>query len=220
MFRREFLILCSLAVGLFLLVAAAGFGIGHTLSVDSNKIATDTLPSLVDAGRAISVAQENWLRVQLVGNAASPAEQTALISQIRTNSNEGVWQDYGHSVYETEERLEYQDLLSARAAFLQLREEYFALALAGNGSAARPFLQEKLNPAFQRYLASSRLLFQFNARAGVKRAARMVWISRLGPPILAASAVIIFGFGLLAGLRGALTGLNLASRFPKKNVRE
>jgi hypothetical protein len=219
MFRREFLILCGLAAGLFLLVAAAGFWIGHTLSVDSNAIAIDTLPSLVDAGRAISVAQENWLRVQLVEVATSTAEQSALISQIRTNSNEGTWQDYAHSVYETEERLDYQDLLSARSAFLQLREEYFALALAGNGPAARQFLRQKLNPAYQRYLASSRLLFQFNARAGVKRAARMVWISRLGPPVLAASAVIIFGFGLLAGLRGALTGLNLASRFPRKNPR-
>jgi len=216
MFRREFFILCALATAIFLMVAAAGFWIGHTISTDAGKIAVDTVPSLVDAGSAMTLAQDNWLRVQLLASTTSATEQSALIGQIGANSNEGLWRDYGQSIYDPEERQQYHTLLSDRGNYLQLREEYFALIRNGQNAAARDFLRDKLAPAYERYRDVSNRLFQYNATDGLIRAARIIWISRLAPPVLGACAIVIFAFGLIAGMRGVLTGLNLASRFPKK----
>ena len=216
MFRREFFILCTLATAIFLMVAVAGFWIGHTISTDAGKIAADTFPSLVDAGSAMTLAQDNWLRVQLLANTASATDQSMLIEQIGANSNEGLWRDYGQSIYDAEERQEYQQLLFDRTNYLRLRDEYFALIRGNQNSVARDFLQDKLTPAYERYREISNRLFQYNANSGRIRAARLIWISRLAPLVLGVCAIIIFVLGLIAGMRGVLTGLNLASRFPKR----
>jgi hypothetical protein len=215
MFRKEFLILCSLAAGIFLIVVAAGFSVGHTIREDADKIALDTLPSLVDAGTAMALTQDNWLRVHLFSNAQSAAEQAALITQIRTNSNEGLWRDYGQSIYDPEEQREYRELLAVRSGFLQLREDYFALIQTGHPAEAKIFLDQKLTPAYEQYREISKNLFEYNARAGRDRAGKVVWISRAAPLVMGACGVVVFTFGLVVGLRGALVGLKLVSRRPK-----
>lgn len=215
MFQKEFLILCSLAAGVFLLVAAAGFWVGHTIREDADKIALDTLPGLVDAGDAMALAQDNWHRVHLLSNAQSAAEQAVLMEQIRINSNEGIWRDYTQSVYTPEERKEYRELLSVRSHFLQLREEFFTLVETGRLAEAKIFLTQKLTPANEAYREASRTLFEYNARVGRERAAKVIWISRAVPLILAACGGIIFVIGLAVGLKGALGGLHLVSRGSK-----
>ena len=215
MFRKEFLILCSLTAGVFLIVAVAGFWVGHTIREDADKIALDTLPGLVDAGDAMALTQDNWLRVHLLLNAQTTAEQAALVTRIQTNSNEGLWGNYGQGVYDSEERREYSELLSVRSGFLQLREEFFRLIQTGHSAEAKNFLEQKLTPAYENYRKLSKQLFEYNARSGRNRAARVVWISRAAPLVLGACAVTVFAFGLIVGLRGALVGLKLASRNPK-----
>jgi hypothetical protein len=44
----------------------------------------------------------------------------------------------------------------------------------------------------------------------------VIWIARLAPVVLAISDVLMFGFGFLAGPRGAFVGLNLAAPIRKK----
>jgi len=215
MFRREFWILCSLAVGVLLAVAAAGFWVGHTIREDADKIALDTLPSLVDAGNAMSLAQDNWHRLHLLSNAKSAAEQAALIEQIRTNSNEGVWRDYGQSIYSRQEQQEYQELLSVRNEFMRLREQYFAFVQSGRDEEARTFLEQKLVPTYENYRELSKRLFEYNAQAGSDYTAKVVRMSRAAPLVLSVCGIVIFGFGLIAGLRGALVGLSLVSYRPK-----
>lgn len=215
MFRRELLILCSLAAGVLLTVAAAGFWVEHTIREDADKIALDTLPSLVDAGNAMALTQDNWLRVHLLANAQSAAEQATLIAQIQTNSNEGIWRDYAQSVYSPEERQEYQELLAERSSYLKLRDEFFVLIQASQPAKAKIFLKQKLTPAYENYRDISMKLFENNAKAGRDRAGKVLWISRTAPLVLGVCAVIVFAFGLIVGLRGALAGLNLASRNKK-----
>jgi hypothetical protein len=216
MFRKEFLILCSLAAGVLLIAAAAGFWVGHTLTGDADKIALDTLPGLVDAGTAMALTQDNWHRVHLLLIAQSAVEQTALITQIRTNSNEGIWRDYSQGIYDPGERQKFRELLAVRSGFLQLREEYFALVQTGHPAEAKIFLEQNLAPEYQSYHEITKELFEYNAQAGRNRAADIIRISRTTPPVLAACCLVVFAFGWIVGLRGAFAGLKLASRNPKK----
>ena len=216
MFRKEFFILCSLAAVVFLIVAAAGFGVGHTITGNADKIALDTLPGLVDAGTAMALTQDNWHRVHLLSNAQTAVEQTALITQIRTNSNEGIWRDYSQSIYDPEERQKFRELLAVRSGFLQQREEYFTLIQAGHPEEAKIFLKQKLAPEYQSYHEIIKELFEYNAQVGRNRAADIIRISRTAPLVLAVCSLVIFAFGWIVGLRGTFVGPKLASRNPKK----
>ncbi len=215
MFRREFLIFCSLAAGIFLLVAAAGMWLGHAIKKDAAMISADTLPSLVDAGAAMAMTQENWLRVHLLLSTQSSGEQNELIRKIETNSNEGLWKDYGQSVYGVEERENYAALVAARNTYVQLRTELYQIIRAQKMTEAKAFLETKLSPAYEDYRELSKRLFEYNAKTGRERAASVIHNSRVAPFLLGGGGVVLFLFGLLVGLRGALTGLSVASTAPK-----
>jgi len=217
MFRKELLILTSLAGVIVLAVAAACFWVGHTIREDADKIALDVLPGLVDAGAAMAQSQENWLNARMLLNAPTPEAQAALIHQIRTNSNEGLWRDYAGCVYGPAEAREYAELLVARTNFLQLREKYFGLVESNLPTDAKNLLENKMVPAYGSYRAASRQLFKFNADVGHRRAAAVVRISRLAPLVLAGCGALVFGLGVAAGVRGALGGLALVSKIKRKD---
>jgi len=215
MFRKEFLIMCSLAAGIFLLVAAACYWVAHTIQRDASDIALDTLPSLVDAGAAISLAQDNWLRVQLLLTTQSAAEQSGYIAQIQTNSTDLLWRDYGQNIYTAEDQRNYDNFLVVRTNFMKLRNEFYTLVQQGRLPEAKGFLQTKLSPAYDQYRASSKTMFDYNATVGRQRAASVIRFARAAPYVLGFVGVLVFGLGVLFGLRGALAGLDLASRSRK-----
>lgn len=144
MFRKETFVICGLVAAVFIVVAIAGFWVGHTIREDADRIALDTLPGLVDAGAAMAQTQENWLQVHLLPGVESGAKREALIQQIRSNSNEGLWRDYGLTASDFEERREYGELLAARTNFVRLREEFFALVKANHPADADALLSGKL----------------------------------------------------------------------------
>jgi hypothetical protein len=220
MFRKELLILTGLAGTIMLAVAVASFWVGHTLRDDADKIALDVLPGLVDAGAAMAQSQENWLNARLLLNSPTPEAQATLIHQIQTNSNEGFWRDYAACVYDPAEAVEYAELLIARTNFTQLRDQYFILIESNNLVAAKGLMEEKLVPAYANYRVASRRLFKFNADIGHRRAATVVRISRWAPLVLAGCGVLVFGLGLVTGVRGALGGLALVSKVRRKDAAE
>lgn len=216
MFRRELLIVGSLAALVFVLVAVVGSFVGRAIQRDASMIAVDTLPGLVDAGAATSLTAENWLRAHQILQAASEAERTVLMRQIRATSNERLWREYGESIFDEEDRKNYTELLTVRTNFMRLREEFLALTQAGHAAEAQSFLELKLTPAYHAYQGVSKKLFEYNARLGRERAARVIRLSRIAPLALAGFCVLVFAFGVVIGLRGAFTGLELVSRLRKR----
>jgi len=209
------MVLCVLALGVFGLVVGGSFWVGHVIRNDASMIAADTLPGLVDAGAAMAVTQENWLRAHLLLNERSAAERAALMQQIRANSNEALWQEYGQAIYAAEDAKAYAELMKAQKDYLKLREEFFALVEAGRIPEANVSITRGLSSAYQHYLACSQKLFEYNARTGRQRAAKVIGVSRIAPFVIGLSGLVVFAFGTLVGLRGALSGLHLASRIPK-----
>ena len=207
--------MCSLATAVFILVALASSLASRAVQREASNIALDTLPGLVNAGGAISIMQENWLRLNLALSSASPSERAALMQEIRASSNQGLWQDYGQSVYDPQDEKNYSQLLAARSSFVRLREQSLSLTDTQSASEAKTFFEHKLAPAYADYQARSKKLFEYNAKIGRERAARVIRISRFAPYLLGASSVLVFGFGVVVGLRGALTGLDLTDRLRK-----
>jgi hypothetical protein len=183
--------------------------VGHTIRNDASQIAADTLPGLVDAGAAMAMTQENWLRVHQVLTAPSSAERDELVRQVRANSTDGLWRDYGVSIFEAEDSRNYREMLTVRSNYFELREAFFDQVKAGRMPEAKAFLGEKLTPAYERYRAISKDLFEYNARQGRERAAKVIHVARRAPFIIAFAGLVIFGFGVLIGLRGAFSGLDL-----------
>jgi hypothetical protein len=209
MFRKELLILSALALLLFGMVATASFWVAGAVQREATWIAADTLPSLVDAGLAIDRSQENWLRLQQLMQSADRQEIARLIRQ---NSDDDLWRDYGQSIFDAEDGRNYAQLMRTRSDFLKLREDFLTMALAGRDPEAREFLSAKLAPAYAGYHEISRKVFEFNANVGRDRAARVVKVSKIAPFAICGFCVLVFAFGLLTGLRGAFSGLEIAGR--------
>ncbi len=211
MFRRELLILVAAATAVFALVALATYWVGHIIRTEATYIAGDTLPGLVDAGSALAVMQENWLRVNLLQHTQSPRERAELIHQIQTNRTDDFWTDYGKGIYAEEDRKNFAELQRVRADFLSRRDQYFEL-VKNDPAAAEPFFRTQLEPLYGSYRELSTRLFQYNARIGQGRAAKVIRFAKLAPLVLGGGGVFVFGLGVILGLRGAFTGLHLASR--------
>ena len=216
MFRKEFIVLGMLALAVLSLVVGGNFWVVHVIRNDASMIAVDTLPGLVDASAAMAIAQANWVRSLSLLGGRSAAERAAIMQQVRTNSTESLWQEYGERIRTSEDARAYAALMEALKDYLKLREEFFSTVEAARTAEANALMAQKLSPAYDRYLTCSQKLFEYNARVGRERAAKVIRVSRIAPFVVGLLAVIVFAFGMLIGLRGTLSGLYLASRFPKR----
>ncbi len=88
MYRKELSLLSALCLLIFLLVAGTGTLVVQVVQRDASMLAIDTLPGLVNAGDAIALIDENWLRIHLLTQESNAPRQASLIQQIRSNSDE------------------------------------------------------------------------------------------------------------------------------------
>jgi hypothetical protein len=213
MFRKELFLLCSAAALVFILVALAGSFVSHTIQQEASRIAVDNLPGLVDAGEALLRTEENWLRVHLLGIADQSADRTALIQQIHNTSTEPLWRDYQRFVFEPEDQENYNRMLADRKEFIKVREVYLKNVLAEKPAVETEALfKSSVEPAYQRYKASSEKLFAYNSSSGRERAAKVLRLARAAPWVLGGFGMVIFALGVLFGMRTAFGGLDLTYR--------
>lgn len=208
--------ICTVAGAIFLLVASASWLVGRAVQAEATEIAQDTIPGLANSAAALSVMQENWLRVHLVGHLGTAAERAALVQKVRANSNDELWRQYGQAVFSTDDRRNFEAMLAARTNYLDLREEFFTHILAGRLAEAQALQESRLSPAYERYKTASQSLFVNDARLGRERAAKVMRSSGIMPFIFGAFGVVVFGFGVLVGLRGAFVGMDLVSLVRKR----
>jgi len=206
MFQRELLIITSLAAAIFLVVAGAGWLAVRSLHETSRMLVVDTLPGLVDAGLAVERMHDNrhMMRQMLFPHTA--AERAQMIGQVRTNTTERLWRDYATSIFEPEDRQSYQTLWLVRSNYLQGCERFFDLVTAEKMDAAAALFNGDLNRQFQSYNGASKKLFDYNVRQGIARGNAIRNTSRYAPAVIGGLCVLMFGLGLLLGLRFSLSG--------------
>jgi len=216
MFRQELLLLFGTLLGILILVGGIVFWVDSNMGSNAKSIATEILPAVIDTGTAVALTHENWARVQLLLDTDSTAKRLQIIGQIRTNSNESLWSGYGRKLSDPEARVKYEMLLLSRMEFVSRREQFFGLVTSNRLEEARTLLDTQLSDGYTRYSSISRLLFESEAKAGRRLADSVIGMAKLSPPLLVCLGILVFGLGLLLGLRGAFTGLDLASEFGKR----
>jgi hypothetical protein len=216
MYRKELFLFGSLIVGVFAIVAIASALLMRKLQYEGQWLVVDTLPGLVNAGEAMSRMNDNWLNIRLLTE-ASPESRSNLLAEIHANNTENLWQQYRNSVFDSEDRALFDNCQSSRSNYLALLQHYFVLVGTEKLELARKYRFDSLEPAYRLYKEDAKKLFHLNTTISGQRAARIVRLNHWLPFTAGLFSVIVFGLGLLFGVRGAFTGLDLV--FCRKPVK-
>src|SRR5689334_19833488 len=130
MFRKELIIMGTLALAVFLLVAVIASWAVKQVQRDGRLLAEDTIPGLVYAGEALNRMSDNWMTVQLILNAEQPSARAALMKKIDANSTVAAWQYYEAAISDPRDRKLFDEMKNRRAEFFAKRMEFFELTSA------------------------------------------------------------------------------------------
>lgn len=216
MYRKEFLMLSAVALGLFALVAATSLVLERKLQYSAQMLAVDTLPSLVSAGEAMSRMNDNWQSIKLLPDLPTAAERTNLIARIHANSTADFWRTYSETLFDPRDKILFAQTQDSRSQCRILIEQYFGMVNSQKLDEARQFLKVKVEPAFQQYKNDAASLFQLNNDIGQQHAQRIIELSFWLPWATGIFALVIFSFGVLVGLKGAFGSLVFASRLRER----
>jgi len=206
MFQRELLIFLSLAATIFLAVAGAGGFAVHELHETSRKLVVDTLPGLVDAGLAEERMHDNRHTMHEMLFPHTVAERAQMIELVTTNNPEPLWRDYAGSIFEAEDRQNYEAMIQTRSNYLQGCEQFVGLVAAQKMDEATALFNGDLSHRFQNYNDAAKIVFDYNVRQGLDRGKRILASSRYAPWAIGGLCVLLFGLGLVLGLRSGLSG--------------
>jgi hypothetical protein len=204
MFKRELLNLGVVVAAIFILVAAAGSYLVAKLHQTSKLLAVDTFPGLVDAGLAEEqiYLDRRVLREMLFPHTA--AYRAQMINSLAANHTAALWQDYATSIFEPEDRQNFQSMMLARSNYLAGEPRLFALVKAGRIPEATAWFYGDNREAFARYEADVRTLFEYNVQQGRDRAKILLAINRYVEWVIAIFGVMVLSLGLAVGFHLAL----------------
>jgi len=206
MYQRELLIVMSLVMVIFLGVAGAGWFVVRELHETSKMLVVDTLPGLVDSGLAEERMHDNRHTMHEMLNPHTAAERALMIEQVRTSSTQALWQDYADSIYEPEDRTNYQSMIPVRSNYNQCCEQFFILVSADKMNEATILFSGDLARQFQSYNDAAKKIFAYNVRQGIARGKSIIAALHYGPWAIGGLCVLTFVIGLLLGLRFAMSG--------------
>jgi len=179
------------------------FAVFHILRLNkiSHGIVEDSLPGVIAAGRLNSYQAENQIRCCLLLSAKSPEQRQALraemdatvakIAQTITN--------YEATIYEAEDRTNFETFKAAREEFRQRRVHYFAL-VETNVPAAADFMISSLMPAYEAYSKAGTTIMEYNCSQGNIRGAELATQVKADIQILIITGIC----GLFIGMVGSL----------------
>jgi hypothetical protein len=204
MFRKELIILGSLALGVFLFVAGVASLAVRAVQRDGSLLARDTLPGLLTSGQAMRRMEQNWFMTHELLDIESPGTRENLIQKINDNSTEFIWRDYQLEIHNGEAEQLFRELIASRNRFLATRSRYFDLVRISDNTAAKQLFETELGQAFESYRRAAGAIFKSNAAEGRARAYRLIRRSRWAPYALAAFSVMVLFVGVMVGFKASL----------------
>ena len=219
MFRREFLTFGSLAAGIFVAVAGAGWWTVRELHETSRMLVVDTMPGLVDTGLAVERMGDNRRVMREMLDPHTTAERAQMIQMVRTNSTGPLWQDYTNSIFEATDRQNYQRMVFLRSNYVQICENYFNLVSAGRMEEASNLFYGDLSRTFQSYNNAAQKLFAYNAQQGIRRGKIILNSARYAPWFIGGLCVLVFVFGIAMGLRLFFSGTRPVRKRPTQRLK-
>jgi len=195
-----------LAAAIFTAVAGTGWVVVRELHETSKMLVVDTMPGLVDAGLAVERMNDNRREMREMLGPRTAAERARMIAQVRTNSSDDLWRDYASSIFEPTDRQNYQAMMLVRSNYLQGCEQFLDLAARGKLDEATARLDGELSQNFKSYNDAAKKLFDYNVQQGIDRGKNILNTATYAPWIIAGLCVLMFGFGLVLGVRSAWSG--------------
>jgi hypothetical protein len=202
MSKRRFPIKRIFGTCLLLLVALDGFMSLQRVKHQAFEIVSDTLPGLVDAGMANSAAAEDFnciLLALIASNHQARAEFCAQADAAEVETDNYL-KLYGNSIFETEDKGNFNHLMNEREAYLTHRREIMALIDRGEDKQAFAQYKSALLPAYSQYMDTGRVLLDYNTRQGKARGQSILHFSSLTQYAVAAFAVALFILGFVIGI--------------------
>ena len=138
----------------------------------SESITEDSIPGIIDSGSFNTRQAENQIRSTMLCLAETEEERKTLQKEIKANSelNEATLKSYEASIFEEEDKANFEAVRQARLGFIKTRTEYYAL-LNSDKAAARNYLFSKLMPEYGEYSKKGDVLLNYNTNMGKSRAA-------------------------------------------------
>jgi hypothetical protein len=206
MLQRELLIILLFVVAIFLGVAGTGWFAVQRLNQTSRQLVLDTLPGLEEAGLAEESIHESRhvMREMLFPHTA--AERLRMSAFVETNTAGGEWQKYADSIFEPQDRQNYEAMMLVRSNYLQTVPKFLDLVRAGNMDQASSYFYAEQGRLFQNYLTAVTAVFEYNVAQGSVRGQSILNATHYAPWTIGALCVLVFVFGLALGLRLALRG--------------
>ncbi len=192
----------TVAIACLLLVGALGFLSVERLKKDAAKIVNDTLPGLSYAGAADASLAQGFNRTLLFLMTDDQERAAQLRAEIevyhRTTTQDLA--SYKQSIYEAEDRTNFEDLWQRRAEYVRIREQIFALVEQGKKSEARVLCDKELTPAYALYKQGADRLLEYNMLQGQSRGKSIMAACTITQLIVAAIVISIFVIGFIIGL--------------------
>jgi hypothetical protein len=201
MFKRELLIIVTALSAIFLAVAVAGWLAVWKLHETSRMVVVDTLPGLANAGLAQERMHDNRHIMHLMLSPHTAAERAQLIAQVNANRTDVLWRDYAGSIFEPEDRSNYQAMMNVRSNYLAGAEQFMAMVQAEKIAEAQGFFDGELSRRFQDYNTAAKTLFNYNVQQGSSRGQTIMMAFRYAPWLIGGLCLLVFVIGLVFGLR-------------------
>jgi hypothetical protein len=189
--------------GFVILLLAGGLGYVSVSQLKRNAdlIVNDTLPGLSFGGQANAYLADASRTLLLIVT-ENPGRRQAIRQEIQALSQRtsGYIEKYKNSIFEAEDRANYQALLKERADYIQIRERVIELAFAGKKDEALALYDESLVPAHKRVKSAGDKVFEYNMRQGETRGRSIMAICTATQIIVTVVSVVIFIAGFFIGL--------------------
>ncbi len=135
---------------------------------DAAKLGSDVMPGIILSSKIGSLNSRSYILAQSLVLPITEQQRDEAKRRIADYATETVeaLKNYESTIFEPEDRANFERLTEARGAYKALRDRYIAMADSGKKAEAAEFLAAQVQPAYDLYLAASSNLFNYNAASG------------------------------------------------------
>ncbi|HVU18140.1 MAG TPA: methyl-accepting chemotaxis protein [Candidatus Didemnitutus sp.] len=158
-------VLCLLfiAVGVIVWISLAG------IRADAVSLRTDVMPGTIASGQLALVNSQIYILTQKLAEDLPAEERNATIQAIAdmSSGNNDLLKKYEETIFEAEDRANFERMSRARDAYISLRKHFIELARDSSHRAeAVAMLNAQIYPAYRQYATEAKTLFDYNASGG------------------------------------------------------
>jgi methyl-accepting chemotaxis protein len=170
------------------------------IRADAVLLKKDVMPGTINSAGFTIGQTENFIRTILYGQTSSAEERKKWKGEMDAASanSSKLLSDYEASITSEEDRALFAKVNAMREAYRQHRSAYLKLADANKSEEAAKYLSTELITSYSAFIAQTRTLFDFNAKAGDRLGNHIDAVSSRTSRIVLWTSVgaLVFGVGI------------------------